>query len=445
MKYRKAIAVILFVVLVVGLFCILFARRKDYKIITLDINPSFEIRLLEDQIIKEVIANNQDAKDLMQDNFHGKELNDFFKALAEKLIGSSYVEDDSVFVLSYIDDEYDREVVRNQFQYYFGDTGINLNFYYIEKITKEDKSLAAKYKISPTKAAYLNQTLKKHKDLSIDSILDKPIKEIVQTEETGRYCEGGSILEGTFCLKEIHREAAKQGMVCPKNADLYQDKCYMNGKILNKDTFLCPDGFGETEDGKCKNIIRERAEGICEEGDYFSEQDVCVVRESVGDAVEICRITPESDMLMDHKCYGPKPMINGGCLNGDSIVNGWCIDFNSYYESDWKCPDGFLRSNSEIERDGGDTRCYNRKEVPVAKYKCQRKEQKLEGNMCITEIIREKEPEHYCEEGYTLIDGVHCYDLSHTVDFVSGYVCDGVDTRLRGNMCVQYEFEEART
>ena len=446
MKKKIIIIIPILVVFSIVLCCILLLPKKNYLIMTLDINPSFEIRLKEDYTIQKVIPNNSDAKDLIHDNFKNKKLKDFFQVLASKLVDSPYTEFDQLSVLLYLDPKLNREEVQGMFIDPYDKEQIAVDFHFVESITKEDIKLAKKYHITPAKASYLREIKANNKNISYESLLQKSIQEIHNMIDTGSYCDEGYFLDGTRCLKEIKREPAKSGDVCPNGYTEYQGKCYQQGRSHEKkDSFICPEDFTKTNDGKCKKNEEEAAIGVCPDGgEYHHEEDTCYVKTYIGDAIEFCRITTESDMLIDHKCYGPKPMINGGCLNGDSIVNGWCIDYGSYYSSDWKCPDGHFISNPDGEVPDGDYKCYDIQHVSPTSYKCNHKDQKLEGHKCLREVIENAEAEVYCDEGEFLIDGSRCINMSKEVEFVPGKICDMPNSRLDGDVCVLYEVVDAK-
>ena len=52
--------------------------------------------------------------------------------------------------------------------------------------------------------------------------------------------------------------------------------------------------------------------------------------------------------------------------------------------------------------------------------------------------------ERLCPSGYIKVDNDRCINLSKTVNKQSGLVCEGLDRRLKGNMCVIYEIVEAK-
>ena len=70
---------------------------------------------------------------------------------------------------------------------------------------------------------------------------------------------------------------------------------------------------------------------------------------------------------------------------------------------------------------------------------------KLEGTKCIISRIEEPLKEMICLNGTMPIDdGSRCLNLNKTVAKESGFICEGENSRLKGNMCVIYEMIEAK-
>ena len=142
---------------------------------------------------------------------------------------------------------------------------------------------------------------------------------------------------------------------------------------------------------------------------------------------------------MNHKCYGPKPTINGGCLNGDKLINGGCVDMNSYYDADWIC-----QIEGKIQYVKAGEKCYKETKTKPTSYYCDGNGI-LNGTKCEIQEIEDARKERTCPNGTIPIDdGSRCLNLNKTVAKESGFICEGENSRLKGNMCVIYEMIEAK-
>ena len=310
----------------------------------------------------------------------------------------------------------------------------------IEKISKEDEKLAKKYNISPAKAAYINFIIKDNKSISIKKLIDKSVKELSETKNTGRYCDEGYMLDGDFCFREVERIRANSGKVCPKGYSEYEGICYKESQIKEGNNYVCHNDF-QLVNNKCIKIEKYEAIGKCKNGKYDNYSKKCIEKRYIGEAEEYCRLTPETDLLMDHKCYGPKPTINGGCLGSDRIINGKCVDMNSYYESDWICRNGgeitYLDKN-------GDHKCYEEKRVDPVSYYCENND-RLNEKECTREEVENAQKERICSNGYTLVNNSNCINYNKTANKEDGLVCEGENSKLKGNTCIIYEIVEAKS
>ena len=197
-----------------------------------------------------------------------------------------------------------------------------------------------------------------------------------------------------------------------------------------------------SEEFKLSNdkCIREQvydAIGKCDSGNY--DQGYCVEKEYIGEPTEYCRLTPATDILMNHKCYGPKPTINGGCANNDKIINGKCVDLDSYYDADWIC-----QIEGKIQYVKAGEKCYKETKTKPTSYYCDGNDI-LNGTKCEIQEIEDARKEITCPNGTIPIDdGSRCLNLNKTVAKESGFICEGENSRLEGNMCVIYEMIEAK-
>ena len=416
--------------LVIGF--IIFDNNKIVSTITLDINPSIEINLTRNEKVKNVKGLNDDAKEIVTKEYNNKSLDEAFELLITKLIDKGYTKDKNIDVIVYAEGDIPSEDVASKVEFNFGKEDIHTEVIVIYTISAEDEELAKKYDVSPAKISYIKSIIKDNENINIEDLSNKSVSELNETKATGKYCDKGYTLEGDWCLKEKERVFATSGEVCPRGYAEHEGKCYEETMAIESKNYICNEGL-KLVDNKC--VINEVTDafGKCNSGDY--DNGYCVRKELIGNAEEYCRLTPATDILMNHKCYGPKPTINGGCLNGDKLMNGGCVDMNSYYESDYRCKSGDLES---------DHKCYKTIKSSPDSYYCE-ENAKLEGTKCIINRIEDPRKEMTCPSGYTPIaDGSRCLNVNKSANKESGLVCENENSRLEGNMCVIYEVIEAK-
>ena len=452
--------------------------------INIDINPSFQINLMKNNKIKNIKAYNKDAKDIISNNLYNKTLDEFFNELADKLIDKNIVEDNNVTILLYssgnINENYYgkdifasegpyagnahyyrylmkfqefRKEILEKFIESFNNKEINIELIIIDKISKEDKELAKKYNISVSKASYINSIIKNNKEIKVDNLINREVKELINTKQSGNYCDNGYILEGDFCLKEIEIKEASFGKVCPNNYYEYNGKCYYEEPYIEGNNYVCNDEF-KLDNDKCirTEIIDSKVEYKCDKGELMKKGDVSpigssdkekyyCIDKSTGVAPTLrCMIGPH--IVMNGRCYvGPAPTINGGCPNGDSLVNGGCYSLDP--EDQWQCPNGSIYEKSKGTYVDLCPDTFTYIEPTITGYTCQ-DGYDLKDNKCIKEEVVKAEKERYCPNGYTKVDYDRCINLNNTTDYLDGYKCNYENSRLKGNKCYIYEFIEAK-
>ncbi len=439
MKKKIIIPVVICILVIMCVVVFLLLNRKTGTVITLDINPSIEIVLDKDENIISISALNEDAKDIVAIDFNNKTLDDVFGSIVDKLIDNELTSDNSVDVIIYSKGDMKGSKVAEKLEFNFGQKNIHAETIVIDKITKEDIELAAKYNVSPAKASYIKTIVKDNENIKVEDLINKPVREVNNTIKTGKYCDEGYSLDNDACLKEISRVNAKEGNVCPSGTEEYKGACYKTSPISDGEEY-CTEGT--LKDHKCIIPVTIPATGKCEKGDY--DNSYCVIREYYGEAHQYCRLTPSTDLLRNGKCYGRKPPINGGCLGGDSLVGGYCYDFsaNSGYKADWVCPDGSFLTNPEGSLPNNDTKCYKETKTQVTSYYCE-EGYTLSGTNCTKEEEHGVEHKMVCPSGYTLVN-TRCYNLNKSYDKEPGFICEGENTRAQGNVCITYEIIPAK-
>lgn len=452
MKKKIIIVLTTCLVLIVGVICFLIKRNNSGYIITLDINPSIQINVSNDDVVKKVVALNSDAKKIVSNKLENISLKDALNTIVEKVIDNGFVDADEISIVFYsskkTDDVDTIDFVRNSFE----TKNIHAEIIIVDKITSEDKKLAKKYNISPAKASYVNSVLKEKDNIPVENLVDKSIDDLRETKDTGWYCDTGYILEGSNCLKEIERTSATYGDICPRGYYEYNNKCYEEVGILESDKLICNDDF-TLKDDKCirEEVVDAEPKYSCSKGELKTKRELFMT----GDAEDsyycvdktnakapTLRCLTHNHTMINGKCAnGPKPTINGGCIEGDYLVNGGCYDIDN--EDQWVCPDGniYEKSKGTYVELCPDTMTYTK--PTITGYSCQ-KDFKLKDNKCVREEKVDAFHERYCKSGYDLVDNDKCINYSNTASKEKGYICTGPDSRLRGNVCVSYKLVDAK-
>ena len=435
MKKKIIIPVIVCLILFIGIGGFIFWNNRIVSTITLDINPSIEINLDINEKVKSIVALNDDAKEVINSNIKGKSLEETIDTIVDNLIDKGYVkENDTIEIILYSEGKISNNDIKEKLNNNLQDKKISSDIIVVDKVTKEDKELAKKYDVSPAKISYIRTIIEENNNIDIKDLANKPVSELNETKITGKYCESGYTLEGDWCLKEINRTQALQGNVCPDGYTEYAGKCYEEIKSIETNNYICSYGF-KLINNNCISEETSDALGKCDSGDYEPISGFCIKKELIGDAEEFCRLTPATDILMNHKCYGPKPILNGGCANNDKIINGKCVDLDVYYESDYRCKTGDLES---------DKKCYRKVKEKPTTYYCDGNGE-VNGTKCVIKHIEKPQKERTCPSGYTPVDdGSRCLNFNKTANKENGYYCEHENSKLSGKTCIIYEMIEAK-
>ena len=118
---------------------------------------------------------------------------------------------------------------------------------------------------------------------------------------------------------------------------------------------------------------------------------------------------------------------------------------NSYYKSDWICPDGTFITNPDGSLMYEDKKCYNESKVNPTSYYCDG-EGVLDGKKCKTITVENPRKEKKCPSKYISIeDSSRCLNLKNIKSKESGFVCDQENARLKDDTCVIYDMEPAKS
>lgn len=450
MNKKLIIPIICISIIIIGIIGFILWNNRTVSTIILDINPSVKISLKKDGKVKKVEALNDDAKEIISDDLKGKTLDDTLDVITKNVVEKGFVEENQVIVIVHTEGKTNNEEVKTKLSEKFNGNQIHAEIIEVEKVTKEDEKLAKKYGISPSKASYINSV----DNIPVESLVEKEVSEIKETKETGYYCDNGYNLEGGNCVKELGRKAALNGTICPNGFIDENGTCYEEVPVEETDKLLCNEDF-KLENDKCVRILTEDAqvEYSCEKGELMKKGDVnpigasdndkyyCVDK-STGKPPTLRCLTNPGHIMIAGKCYnGPAPLINGGCPNGDTVMNGGCYSLDN--EDQWVCPSGniYEKSKGTYVELCPDTFTYITPNIKG--YSCS-EGFKLEDNKCVKNEEMPAEKERVCKTGYTLVDNSRCMNYKKTADKFSGYYCEDQRATLVNNTCIIYEIIEAK-
>lgn len=251
MKKKIIIGVSILVILNIGVVLFFLLNKKENTnqpiekfddvaiyTITLDINPSIKIELNKDKKVINVIALNDDAKKIINEDFKGKTFEEEIEILSVNLNNKHLLEDATIIVSSEnIDEEELKSVINNSFQ----TKSITYDLI-IPKITETAKGNASKYNISEGKAAYLESIINENPKLNIEDIATSSVKEIYDKINTIKEEENKNNKpnDNTFSQNKVKPSVGR-----PTNA---QDKsgawCTYNSNKAFNDTFNYPEMIG---------------------------------------------------------------------------------------------------------------------------------------------------------------------------------------------------------
>ena len=454
MKKKIIILITLTIILLIGIISFVIWNNRTVSTITIDINPSLEIRLNKSNIVKSIIPLNDDAKSIINKSMQGKKLDNTLKLLTDNAIEEGYI-DEQVDILIHSEGIITNNEVQNKLISTLDKKNIAANIIKVDTITKEDKALSKKYNISVSKAAYINQVTKENQNIDVSYLVEKSVNELEETKNRGVYCQQDYTLEGDFCLKEIGREKTETGKVCPKGYYEYQDKCYEEVGSEEGEKLVCNEGF-VLKNEKCyheESIMAEPVKYECAKGEAKTRLELKLSSPNDGDAKEIvcvdysnathpvspCEANDGTEYTYANgKCYWHRaPVIAEGCP-GKVQVNGECWDDATGIYICVGYRDGTRYSSKDEYCENSIT--YT--DPIVTEYKCP-KEYTLNNNKCEKQEIEETHHERLCPSGYTMIEQGRCINKNKTVSKEDGYVCNQENSRLKGNECIIYEIIEA--
>ena len=454
-KFIIYIGAVLFLI-ICGVLGFILWNNRTVSSITMDINPSIKINLNKKGIVKNVKALNEDAKDIVTKDLKNLSLDDTIEKITTNLIEKEIIDDKFVEMILYTEGNISKEKVIEKITNSFEEKQVQTSVIVIENVSKEDEKLAREYNISAAKAAYINSIVEEHENIDVETLIEKPVEELNETKETGKYCDVGYTLEGDFCVKEIGREAAEYGRVCPEGYREYKNKCYAETPSIELEEYECGDKERVLKGDKCysKESIEATPNFTCEKGDLVRrewakyrnvrdngdpKQYLCEDK-SEAQAPKLRCLYNQGHIMINGKCYnGPAPTINGGCPNGDTLRNGKCYSKDN--EDQWQCPNGdiYEKSKSTFEPLCPDTFKYT---VASGYYSCE-EGYTLEGRKCARDKIEDAWHKRTCQSGYTMTES-GCLNLNKSTNYIDGYYCTREFARLRNNACIIVEEKDVK-
>ena len=434
---KKKIIIVGVIVLVVAIVIGYLLMSKNTKeiddgltTITIDINPSIEIKVNDALIVSEVNSLNQDGKDLISDTLKGNNLEYAFKYIVNKAFEYNYITEEVPTVIIGMENENTHVVglLRNAFL--SKDKAVLI---IVPNITKDAEKVAEKNNISPAKAAYLLEVTKNNNKLKIEDIKDKSVAEINEMHTTGYYCDKGWVLNGNLCEKKIREEKPKEGTTCPNGYELINDNCFKSEEPQRE--IYCTDGK-TLKNNLCVGETSTNAKGKCASGTFNESTMRCDVYTYNSAGEQKCR-GDNPKISKKGTCSYPKPTINGGCESGDTLVGEWCynlVDGGDEYPT-ITCPSGSVVANGANGRG-----CYT-KTAATPTYYCE-DGATLRGTKCVSSKDSTPEVKLSCDKDHTLYEDRVCIDYNKFTDQTDGLYCEE-NARLVNKTCFVYETKEA--
>lgn len=185
-KITLIISVVLLSIIIVASSTYTILKNRSNKdqesntvasIIYLDINPSIKIELDKNNKVIKVTPLNEDAKKITNDNYEGKELTETIKLIKINLEKEGFLKADTTILLN-TSGQIKEDTVKTILV-----ANLNSTKVIIPKINESSKEIAKKYNITESKAAYIEETIKENKNLSIEDLKDKSVNEITKIDE----------------------------------------------------------------------------------------------------------------------------------------------------------------------------------------------------------------------------------------------------------------------
>ena len=248
MKKKIIIGVSVLVVIIIGIITFLLLNKNEkvkkpiekfddvtMYTITLDINPSIKIELNKDKKVINVTALNDDAKEVINEDFKEKTFEEEIELLSVNLNNKHLLEDATIIVtIENMDETEVKDILNKSFE-----TKSVTYDLLIPQVTESAKEIASKYNISEGKAAYLESIINENPKLNIEDIASSSVKEIDDKINTIKEEENKNNKPNNSASSQNN---VKPSVGRPTNA---QDKsgawCTYNSNKAFNDTFNYPE------------------------------------------------------------------------------------------------------------------------------------------------------------------------------------------------------------
>lgn len=254
MKKKIIIGVSVLVVIIIGIVTFLLLNKKEkvkmpiekfddvtIYTITLDINPSIKIELNIDKKVINVTPLNDDAKEIINEDFKEKTFEEEIELLSIKLNEKHLLEDATIIVtIENMDEAEVKDILNKSFE-----TKSVTYDLLVPQITESAKEIASKYNISQGKAAYLESIISENPKLNIEDIASSSVKEIDDKVKTIKEEENKNSNVNNNNNNSSSQSNVTPSVGRPTNA---QDKsgawCTYNSNKAFNDTFNYPEMIG---------------------------------------------------------------------------------------------------------------------------------------------------------------------------------------------------------
>lgn len=191
MKKKLIIIIPIILVIFIGITIGVLLRKQPLKSPTLDetitstiiidINPSIKLELNKDDIVIKMTALNEDAKEFIDNDSKGKKLENVLTDLTQKLKEKNLTKE-NLDILYNISGAITKEETNKIIESTLQKENITYNLIY-QEISETAKNIAEKYKISESKASYIEKIIKDNPNIDIEEIKDMSITEINKENE----------------------------------------------------------------------------------------------------------------------------------------------------------------------------------------------------------------------------------------------------------------------
>ena len=134
MKKRIIISILIAFLIVGGFLGYLLLNNRVVSTITLDINPSIELGLTKNEIVRSIVALNDDAKRIVNSDLNGKSLNEILKVITNNLIENGYANENQIMILLHSQGTIDSKKIESELKSDFNAQKLSLFLIQLKKM-----------------------------------------------------------------------------------------------------------------------------------------------------------------------------------------------------------------------------------------------------------------------------------------------------------------------